>query len=83
MDELERRMHLKAGELFGQEPTCGKKQDFKTEETAAKVAPKLSAKFEHEMEAYPCFFCGGWHVGRTMEDHERLRVLLIIMEEDS
>jgi hypothetical protein len=71
MDEVERQMHLRAGLAAGEERTCGKKTDFKSEETATKVAPKVSAKFGHEMEGYPCVFCDGWHVGRTMTAEER------------
>ena len=71
MDETEIRMHLRAGEAAGIERTCGTKTDFKSEETATKVAPKVSAKFGHDMEAYPCAFCSGWHVGRTMTVEER------------
>lgn len=64
-------MHLAAGQAYGREATCGKKIDYKGEERAAQAAATLSAKFEKDMEAYPCFFCGGWHIGRTMTPMER------------
>lgn len=73
MDEAERQMHLKAGLAYGRERTCGVKHNFKSEETAVKVAPRLSEKFGHVMEGYPCAFCDGWHVGREMTPEERAR----------
>jgi hypothetical protein len=37
-------------------------------ESAEKAAEKLNTKKErpdfHLLEAYPCAFCGGWHIGR-------------------
>ncbi len=71
MDDIEKKMHLAAGLAYGQERTCGKKMDFESEETAVRMAPKLSEKFGHVMEAYPCAFCDGWHVGREMTEEER------------
>jgi hypothetical protein len=73
MDEAERQMHLRAGREYGQESTCGQKMNFHTEEKAVEVAPRLSVKFGHEMEGYPCDWCGGWHIGRKMTDEERAR----------
>ena len=73
MDEAEFNMHIEAGLAAGKERTCGKKTDFKSEETAARVAPKVSVKFGHDMEAYPCAFCNGWHVGREMTAEERVK----------
>lgn len=66
-------MHLLAGKTYGQEATCGKKIDFQSEETATKSAVKLTDKYQRDMEAYPCYFCNGWHVGRklTQEEIER------------
>jgi hypothetical protein len=71
MDPIDTAMHLKAGKVYGRESTCGKKMNFHTEETATKVAPRLSVRFGHQMEAYPCFWCEGWHIGREMTDEER------------
>lgn len=54
-------LHLAAGKLAGQERTCGKKIDYKSEESATKAASKMNGKpnTRHELEAYPCCFCGG------------------------
>lgn len=71
MDKTEFDMHIAAGVVYGRERTCGTKTDFKSEERAIEVAPVLSRKFGHEMEAYPCAFCAGWHVGREMTAEER------------
>lgn len=75
MDVIDFAMHMKAGKSYGRDRTCGKKTDFKSEETAAKSAPILSEKYGHQMEAYPCFWCDGWHVGREMTDEERVHFL--------
>lgn len=64
-------MHLAAGEAYGREATCGNKIDYKGEERASQAATTLSAKYGRDMEGYPCFFCGGWHIGRAMTPQER------------
>ena len=74
MDNYIKELHLKAGLKCGKEHTCqsnGKdKVDYKNEETATKVADKMSKKYSKEMEAYPCAFCEGWHIGRKMSVEE-------------
>lgn len=64
-------MHLRAGRFFGELPTCGEKIDYGSEGTAAKAAEKLSARNNSEKEAYPCYWCDGWHIGRKMTEKER------------
>lgn len=63
MSDKEREFHLKAGWRAGKDRTCGKKVDYKTEESAAKAAVKMSEKYERDLEHYPCCFCEGWHIG--------------------
>jgi len=70
MNENLTKAHLLAGKEYGQESTCGAKVDYKTERTATEVAAKLSLKFNKKMEAYPCYWCQGWHIGRKMEEKE-------------
>lgn len=57
--------HLKAGWRAGEARTCGKKVDYKYEESAVRAATKMSEKYDRDMEAYPCCFCEGWHIGGT------------------
>lgn len=71
MEKWEIDMHLAAGKAYGRENTCGRKIDYKSEESAVRAAEALSAKFDRELEAYPCAFCFGWHIGRTMTAEER------------
>lgn len=77
MDEAERKLHLVAGVTYGRTATCGSpekpKIDYKSEETAVKAAASLTAKRADGkvLEAYPCFWCSGWHIGRKMTDEER------------
>lgn len=64
-------MHFQAGLAYGREATCGKKIDYRSEETAAKAAEHMMAKGSKELEAYPCAWCDGWHIGRSMTSKER------------
>lgn len=70
MDKNIYDLHIKAGLACGESHTCGKKIDYKSEEVAIKSAEKMSIKYEKEMEAYPCAFCNGWHIGRKMPIEE-------------
>lgn len=75
MDEKERQMHLRAGRQYGQEATCDTKIKYGSEESAAKAAVAMSTKYGRDLEAYPCDFCGDWHIGRTMTEEERKRFI--------
>lgn len=71
MDNETKLMHLIAGAMYGEDPTCTRtsyskpKIDYAKEETAVKSAEKMSTE-DKNLEAYPCFWCGGWHIGRAM-----------------
>lgn len=64
-------MHLLAGLSFGREATCGKKINYRSEESACDAAGRMMTKGSKELEAYPCAWCGGWHIGRAMTTEER------------
>jgi hypothetical protein len=68
MDRETYNWHLEAGREAGIERTCGKKTKFADEEKAEKAATHHNSWQErkHDVEAYPCAFCGGWHIGRIM-----------------
>lgn len=70
MDERTRQLHLAAGRAYGRDATCGRKQDYRSEETAAKAATSMMSKGSKNLEPYPCFWCDGWHIGRTMPEDE-------------
>lgn len=76
MDDRDRAMHLAAGEMYGQLSACGKKQDHGSEEAAEKAAASAGRRFGRDFEAYPCFWCSGWHFGRRMTESERVRFYL-------
>jgi hypothetical protein len=64
-------LHINAGRLSGIENTCFNKKGnpktgYLTEEDASKSAMALSQQYNKEMEAYPCAFCGKWHIGGKM-----------------
>jgi hypothetical protein len=65
-------LHLRAGIAYGEEATCGMKIDYKSEESAERSAKAMTVRYGRSLEAYPCAFCGGWHIGRQMtyEEHE-------------
>lgn len=71
-------LHIKAGLKCGKEFTCGKKINYKSEESAQRSADSLNKKINrpnyHELEAYPCAFCGGWHIGRKMSTEELIEL---------
>lgn len=71
MDTVEVELHHAAGRAYGQEATCGHKVDYRSEGTASASAARMSAKYGRELEAYPCVWCGGWHIGRAMTEAER------------
>lgn len=73
MNGYEMAMHYQAGRAYGIERTCGTKVDYKTEERANKSAMAMNKKSmsNHELEAYPCAWCYGWHIGRKMTEAER------------
>jgi hypothetical protein len=73
MNEKTKQMHLAAGRAYGEEATCGRKIDYKSEESADKAAAAMSAKGDKVLEAYPCCWCKGWHIGRAMTWEERVQ----------
>jgi hypothetical protein len=64
MEDYEYERRLAIGERAGREKTCGVKVDYRTESKAESAAIMHSSKAGYKLEAYPCFFCGGWHIGR-------------------
>ena len=64
-----------AGYAYGRDATCGKKVDYKSEETAGKSAARMSLPYGKTLEPYQCVWCGGWHIGRAMTPEERQRWL--------
>lgn len=71
MEAAEVAMHVAAGRHYGQQSTCGTKIDYGSEETADIAAQIMSVKHRRSLEAYPCAWCSGWHIGRKMTDDER------------
>lgn len=63
MDAETYKFHIESGRRAGKDRTCGKKVDWKSEERATQTAEKMSLKYDRDMEAYPCAFCNGWHIG--------------------
>ena len=76
MNEDIYNLHLNAGKAIGKDKTCGRKIDYQTEEKASEAANSAKRTLRERMnskpntrnilEAYPCDFCQGWHIGRAM-----------------
>lgn len=75
MDKELHKLHLEVGKVCGEEKTCGKKIDYKSEETAEKAASSMMKKGSKDLEPYPCPFCKGWHIGRLMNKEELYSIL--------
>jgi hypothetical protein len=74
MDEHTMTLHKRAAIATGKDVACGSKINYKTEEKAIRAAISLNQKTNrpnfHKLEAYPCPFCNGWHIGREMSKEE-------------
>jgi hypothetical protein len=72
MNEGIYNLHLHAGKSIGKGKTCGSKIDYKTEEKAIEAVDRMNSKpnTRNILEAYPCAFCQGWHIGRAMTQDE-------------
>lgn len=71
MDAKTMQLHIMAGWHYGRDATCGSKIDYKSEASADRAAGKMMAKGSKELEAYPCAWCTGWHIGRKMTEKEK------------
>lgn len=62
------KLHEKISRKLGEERTCGTKHRFATEALANKAAEEHNRwrKRSHDVEAYPCCFCGRWHIGKII-----------------
>jgi hypothetical protein len=72
MNEDIYNLHLNAGKAIGKDKTCDRKIDYKAEEKAIEAADRMNSKpnTRNILEAYPCAFCQGWHIGRAMTREE-------------
>jgi hypothetical protein len=70
MDDETFRLHLNAGRRYGEVATCGSKVNYQSEETAQQAVEAMAAKASKPLEAYPCCWCGGWHIGRALSTEE-------------
>lgn len=78
MDTETYQMHLVAGRTYGPDSSCTGKIDYGSENAAVSVAEKVSVKYCRDLEAYPCTWCGGWHVGRALTDVEIQRFTAVV-----
>ena len=69
MDETE--VQLEAGRSPAR-ATCGP-GSIQSEESAVRAAEAMNSKqkVRKPLEAYPCYWCEGWHIGRAMSTRWR------------
>ena len=74
MDQNEYNLQLKIAILCGEKNSCGTKINYKSEATSVKKALEINMKKGRNLEAYPCPFCNGWHLGskKTKEDIDKI-----------
>jgi hypothetical protein len=72
MNEDLQELRMGVGLVIGIDKTCGKKINYVTEDQGSEFADKMNSKAStrNTLEAYPCPFCKGWHVGREMSRSE-------------
>lgn len=75
METIDTLVHHIAGYLSGRERACGKKVDYQSEGSAVRNAERATLRYNSEKEAYPCIWCGGWHIGRKMTQEEVREIL--------
>lgn len=63
----QRWLHTLVGSMCGEANTCGKKIDYKEQETAFRAAIAFGRKVDKKFDVYCCWFCGGWHIGGAHE----------------
>jgi hypothetical protein len=68
MKEKIYNLHIESSKIVGREKACGKKQAYPSEEVASERAFAYNAwkNRRHDVEAYPCYFCNMWHIGKIM-----------------
>ena len=59
----QRLWHYWIGLRTGKKKVCKNKIDYKSFESSNKAAIELSEKWNTNLEAYPCIWCHGWHIG--------------------
>ena len=65
------RIHYQIGKRAGRERACDGKIRYQGERIAVKAANNWNYgdnECDHACEPYPCFWCGGWHIGRRMNE---------------
>jgi len=65
------RIHYRISKKTGRDKACRDKIRYQGEMIAVRAANNANYAFEeldHALEPYPCFWCGGWHIGRRMNE---------------
>lgn len=61
----ERKLTYLIGILSGRDKACKGKVNYKSREKAEEAAIVMSRIYNSELIAYHCFYCSGFHIGRT------------------
>lgn len=71
MDPAEFDFRLRIGVSRGNAVTCTHNYDYGGELTASLAATSMSHLSGCPVEAFPCGFCAGWHVGPAVTNEEK------------
>lgn len=63
------------GKALGRKHTCGNKIDYKSKYLAEQKAIEISPAANHELVAYQCPFCNGWHIGGKISKPDGTRAI--------
>jgi len=74
MDPLQRNLIKsleREFEAIAKDRACGKKIKYHSEETAIRVAGEMQAKHNKHFDAYQCWYCNDWHIGKDEWDDDK------------
>jgi len=75
MTQEMQELHREASRVTGRDLACGTKVDYVSESTAARAAVAMNKRMTRVLEPYPCHWCKGWHIGRTMSPDEMREII--------
>ena len=71
MDPAEFDLQIRARRVKGEWGNCTHFPHYHNELDASMAAAEVADQVERKTEAYPCYFCGGWHAGWALTEEER------------
>lgn len=57
--------HKSLSGLAGEHRACRDKINYKSQKTALRAKQEMEAKRDKIFDAYNCWWCNGWHIGKA------------------